>query len=259
MLRKESEIKDLKIQQSRMFLIGMGVLVLIMGFMALLFIRLNKARAHHKSVVLEQKLLRLQMNPHFIFNVQSNILNLINKKDNNSASRYLTKFSRLLRTTLESSRSDTIYLDDEVSMITDYLEMQNLLYDNRFEYKVIVDEKLDTEDVTIPPMLIQPFIENAIQHGIQHKDSMGHIIVRFIVKGNMLSCEIEDDGVGREKAWEAEYKDKKTHKSLATEIISDRIKLINKKMKQKISMNIIDLKSDNNQPLGTKVVLDLPL
>ncbi len=212
----------------------------------------------HKTVLLEQKLLRLQMNPHFIFNALSNIMNFMEEKNTNSAIRYLSTFSKLLRTTLESNRKDTILLEQEISGLTNYLELQKLRYEDKFEYAVEVDDRLDPEEVTIPPMLIQPFIENAIEHGIQQKQTTGHIKVRFMQKDDKIICEIEDDGVGREKAWETKYKTRTTHTSLATAIITDRIQAINKKMKQKIRLDIIDLKSGNNEPLGTKVVLDMP-
>jgi LytS/YehU family sensor histidine kinase len=226
--------------------------------MGILFLRQNKARAEHKSVLLEQKLLRLQMNPHFIFNAMSNILNFINRKDTDNAALYLTSFSRLLRTTLESSREDYILLDEEISSLKNYLDLQLLRYEDKFDYNIQVDENIDIENAIIPPMLIQPFIENAIEHGIRHKESKGNINVSFSLQNKKVICEVEDDGVGREKAWEVEYQKQKTHKSLATNIINDRIHSLNKKLRQKISLSIIDLKSDTLEPAGTRVVLNIP-
>jgi len=258
MLETENEVKDLRIQQSRTFLIGMGGFVGVIILMALLFIRQNKVKAEHKSVVLEQKLLRLQMNPHFIFNALSNILNFVNRKDTTNAANYLTSFSRLLRTTLESSREDYILLEEEISSLKNYLDLQLLRYDDKFVYSIEVDENIDIENAIIPSMLIQPFIENAIEHGIRHKETKGKINIRFRLENKKVICEVEDDGVGREKAWEVEYQKRKTHKSLAINIINDRIQSLNKKLKQKISLSIIDLKSDTLEPQGTKVVLSIP-
>ena len=258
-LAKENEVKALKINQSRIYIYGLIGIFLILLLVSLLFFRQNKIKNEHKTLTLEQKLFRLQMNPHFIFNVHSNILGFIEDKNTESAARYLSAFSKLLRTTLENSREDYIYLDEEINMISDYLDLQKLLYEDKFEYAVDVDDKLNIDDVTIPPMLIQPFIENAIKHGIQNKKEKGNVFVRFKLEDNKVICEVEDDGVGREKAWEVKYKTGKEHKSLATTIILDRIQAINKKMKQKIKLNIYDLKSDNNEPMGTRVVLDLPL
>jgi predicted GH43/DUF377 family glycosyl hydrolase len=257
-LEKENEVKDLRIQQTRIYLFALGGFILIIVFMALLFVRQNKIRTEHNTVILEQKLLRLQMNPHFIFNALSNILNFVNRKDTTNAANYLTSFSRLLRTTLESSREDYIVLEDEISSIKNYLDLQLLRYEGKFDYSIDVDEQIDKENSIIPPMLIQPFIENAIEHGIKHKETKGNIIVRFKLENKKVICEVEDDGVGREKAWETEYQKRKNHKSLATEIIKDRIQSLNKKLKQKINLSIIDLKTETNEPIGTRVVLNIP-
>jgi tetratricopeptide (TPR) repeat protein len=259
MLQKENEVKDLQIQQSRFLVFGMGGFLLVIIFIATLFIRMSRIKSEHKTVLIEQKMLRLQMNPHFIFNALSNIMNFIESKKTDKATVYLANFSSLLRSTLETTRKEHITLEEEIQGLINYLELQKLRYGNIFEYAIEVDKKLDPADITIPPMMIQPFIENAIEHGIRHKKSKGHIIIRFIVKGKSIICEIEDDGIGREKAYEVVYKTRKGHKSMATDIINDRIKVINKKMKQKIQMDIIDLKSKDDEPIGTKVVLNLPL
>ncbi len=258
LLEKDNEVKNLTIKQSRIYLFAMGGFVVIIMLMAILFIRQNKIRAEHKAVILEQKLLRLQMSPHFIFNALSNILNFVNRKDTANAAIYLTSFSRLLRTTLESSREDYILIEEEISSIKNYLDLQLLRYEDKFDYSVEVDENINIENAIIPPMLIQPFIENAIEHGIRHKQDKGHIYIRFRLVEKKVICEVEDDGVGREKAWEAEYQKRKTHKSLATEIITDRILSLNKKLKQKIKLNIIDLRTGANKPIGTRVVLAVP-
>jgi LytS/YehU family sensor histidine kinase len=166
------------------------------------------------------------------------------------------RFSRLLRTSLESSREDYILLEDEINSLKNYMELQSLRYDNKFDYTVEIDKTIDLESAIIPPMLLQPFIENAIEHGIRHKEDKGSIVVRFIRDGEKMSCEIEDDGIGREKT--RKIVKQKEHKSLATDIIRDRMAVLNKKLRQKISLSIIDLKSDTDQALGTLVRLDLP-
>jgi len=258
LLERDKEINELKVTQSRNLNIGIGAVFVILLLVGILFFRQNKLKNEHKSTLLEQKLLRLQMNPHFIFNALSSIHSLMNPKDVNRASDYLGNFSRLLRSSLESSREDHILLEDEISSLKNYLELQRLRYDEMFDYKVDVDRAIDLEGAVIPPMLIQPFIENAIEHGLRHKEDPGYVQIRFKLDNNKLSCEIEDDGVGREKAWEVEYAKKGRHKSLATEIIRDRIKILNKKLKQKINLDIIDKRSETKQPLGTMVRLDLP-
>jgi len=257
-LTNDNELKALKINQSRTLNFGLAGMFLILVLVGMLFLRQNKIKNEHKTVVLEQKLLRLQMNPHFIFNALSNILNFIDGKENALASNYLTTFSKLLRTTLESTRQDLIPFEKEVGSLRNYLELQKLRYGNKFDYAIEVDENIDIEDMSIPPMLVQPFIENAIEHGIRHKKTPGRIDVRFFLEGKKILCEVEDDGVGREKAWEVEVKERSGHKSLATDIIRDRIKTLNKKFRQKIQLQIIDKKSEAMEALGTKVVLDIP-
>jgi hypothetical protein len=259
LLDHDNELYKMKVVQSRAFNLGVFILFVILALVGLLFIRQNKLKNEHKSTLLEQKLLRLQMNPHFIFNAFSNILRLIDTNENKKASTYLTTFGKLLRTTLESTREDMVPFEKEVSTLKNYLELQKLRYSEKFEYSLEVDEKIDQEDMSIPPMLVQPFIENAIEHGIGHKKSTGRIDVRFVLKDKKIICEVEDDGVGREKAWEAEYAERGGRKSLATEIIIDRIKVLNKKFKQKIKLEIIDKQSDKAEALGTKVLLDLPI
>ena len=257
-LKRDKEINALKATQSRNLSFGIGSVFIVLVLVGLLFLRQNKLKNEHKRTILEQKLLRLQMNPYFIFNALSSIHSLMNPKDVTRASDYLGNFSRLLRTSLESSREDYILLDDEISSLGNYLELQRLRYDEKFDYKIDIDPKIDLESAIIPPMLIQPFIENAIEHGIKHKEGLGNIIIRFIVNDKKITCEIEDDGIGRKKAWEVEYAQQGKQKSLATEIIRDRIKILNKKMKQKINLDITDLRSGANEATGTLVRLDLP-
>ena len=250
--------KDIRLKRSKNFNIGVGILFIILVFVGVLFLRQHKLKNEHKSVVLKQKLLRLQMNPHFIFNSLSNILHFINSNENKKASGYLTNFCKLLRTTLENTRRKLLPFEKEVNSLKNYLELQKLLYSNKFDYHIQVDINIDTEDMSIPPMLVQPFVENAIEHGIRHKTTPGRIDIRFFLKDKIILCEVEDNGVGRKKARETEINKRKGQKSLTTAIINDRIKTLNKKLKQKIRLRVIDKISNNYEALGTKVLIDLP-
>jgi tetratricopeptide (TPR) repeat protein len=255
---RDKRNNELKAAQTRNLNISIVVVFVILLLLGILFLRQNKLKNEQKSTLLEQRLLRLQMNPHFIFNALSSIHSLMNPKDVNRASDYLGSFSRLLRSSLESSREEYILLEDEISSMKNYMDLQRLRYDEKFDYKINVDRAIDLNAAIIPPMLIQPFIENAIEHGIKHKEEPGNIHIRFKLDDKKISCEIEDNGIGREKAWDVEYAKKGKHKSLATEIIRDRIKILNKKLKHKINLIIIDKHSETEQPLGTMVRLDLP-
>ena len=257
-LEKDNEVKGLRIKQSRTYLLMMGGFVFIIAFMAFLFLRQNKIRADQKAINLEQKLFRLQMNPHFIFNSLSGILVLIKKKDLDHAVQYLTSFSRLLRSTLKGSREDYILLEEEVEGMQNYLNLQSLMYMDKLTYSIEVDEAIDLENAIIPPMLIQPFVENAVIHGIKHKEEKGHVNLSFQLEDSRLICEVDDDGVGRQKAREIESQSQKKHQSMATDIVQDRIQVLNKKLKQRIKFEIIDKHSESMESQGTRVLIEMP-
>jgi len=199
------------------------------------------------------------MNPHFLFNTLVSIQNFILQQESDLAGKYLSKFSMLVRTILDSSFKDHILLADEINTLENYMELQKIRYPGKFEYNIEVAQALDTESIHLPPILLQPFVENAIEHGLKHKEGKGRISLRFLKKDDQFICEIEDDGVGREKAMRIENVNGKTHQSLATNIVKERIQNLNKNLKRKIHFNIIDLKSEDNVPLGTRVVITLPL
>lgn len=257
-LSQENFIQVLKLKQSTYFLFGLGGLVILVVLLALVFIRQNKLRHQQQNLLLQQKLFRSQMNPHFIFNSLTSIQNYILDEDAHKASKYLSRFSKLVRNILDSTVEEYIPLEEEISTIENYLELQKIRFQNRFDYTLEVDEAINTENMYIPPMLAQPFIENSIEHGIKHKGSKGNIHIRFTLKNNYLVFEVEDDGVGREKAREILYTQNREHKSLATAITIERIRVLNKKLKKKIMLHILDLMDANNQPSGTKVQIKIP-
>ncbi|MCK5839698.1 MAG: histidine kinase, partial [Bacteroidales bacterium] len=258
-LSLENELKESRLQQTRLFLFGSaGFFILILMFGFILY-RQNKLKADQQMLVLQQKLFRSQMNPHFIFNSLASIQNFIVKQDSRKANIFLSKFSELVRSILDNSTQEYVTFDKEISTIRNYLELQKVRYSEKFDYKIEVDEAMDTESIKIPPMLAQPFIENSIEHGIKHKKSKGNIHIRFTLKDNMIVFEVEDDGVGREKAKGILYKQNKEHKSLATEIIRERIRVLNKKQKKKIAINIFDLKNVKDEPAGTRVTFEIPV
>ena len=257
-LLQENTLKSYKIKQSRFFLIGLGIIVMLVIILAIVLIRQNKLRSEQQNLLLQQKLFRSQMNPHFIFNSLTCIQGFITEKDTRTASRYLSKFAKLIRNILDSSIEEFIPLAEEIATIENYLELQKVRYEGKFDYSIQVDEKIDAEGVLIPPMLAQPFIENSIEHGIKHKKSKGNINIRFSLKNNMVVFEVEDDGVGREKAKEILYKHNKEHKSLATAITHERIQMLNKKLKKKIDIHIEDLTGEKKKPLGTLVAFEIP-
>jgi len=259
LLKKEKELQESKVQRSLIFTIGLGALVLIIVFMAIVYVRQNKLRTEQEKTNLQQKLLRSQMNPHFIFNSLSSIQGFIMEQNPKTASRYLSRFATLVRNILDSSAEELVPLDKEISTIENYLELQKARYEDKFEYVIEVDETLETETISIPPMLAQPFIENSIEHGFKHKDSKGNMRIQFGLNGNLIRFEVIDDGIGREKAIEILHKQNKDHRSMATDITRERLAILNKKHKKKITLEIIDLKNDAGLGIGTKVVFEIPL
>jgi sensor histidine kinase YesM len=149
---------------------------------------------------------------------------------------------------------EQVSLAEEIVTIENYLALQQIRFPDKFDYKIDVDERIDIEEVFIPPMLTQPFLENAVEHGIRHKSTQGEIIVRFEKQNGGMVIMIQDDGVGREKAEELRRQSNKDHKSMATAITQERIKVLNRRLKHKITMEIIDLKNENGEAIGTRVV-----
>jgi sensor histidine kinase YesM len=164
-----------------------------------------------------------------------------------------------VRSILNSSQQEWITLEEEIAMLENYLELQQIRFPDIFTYKIEYDERLNPESVEIPPMLIQPFVENAIEHGIKHKEGKGRIDIRCRRSNDVAIFEVEDDGVGRERARDLLLKQEESHKSLATAITRERIKAINKKRKRKIRFEILDLFDESGKARGTRVVFEVPL
>jgi tetratricopeptide (TPR) repeat protein len=258
-LSLENELAESRLDQNRYFLIGSaGLFIIILMFVYTLF-RQNRLKTNQRVIVLQQKLLRTQMNPHFIFNSLTSIQGFIVEKEPRTANKYLSRFAMLVRNILDSSAEEFAPLDKEISTIVNYLELQKMRYEEKFDYTVVVDETLETDTITIPPMLAQPFIENSIEHGFRHKDGKGNIIIRFDLFENRMRFEVVDDGIGREKAREILHKQDKDHRSMATDITRERIANLNKKRKKKITLEIFDLKDETGVGIGTKVVFEIPI
>lgn len=218
-----------------------------------------KADFQNKIAEVEMQALRAQMNPHFIFNSLNSINNFILKNESELASDFLTKFSRLVRQVLNNSRNKLVSLEDEFAALKLYLELEQLRFNNKFTYQFNVDNYLDVNLVLIPPLLIQPYVENAIWHGLMHKETDGKITIKAYQEDEKLFFVIADDGIGRKKA--AEYKSRYgiRKKSMGMDITSDRISIINKMFNMEASMEIIDLYNDKHEACGTKVMISIPV
>lgn len=246
--------------------------VLVLGILFLSFrwriqrIR-RKAREEQQKITLEkeiieleQKALRLQMNPHFIFNALNSIQSQIGTDNEQAARYYLAKFSRLMRQILDNSRNSVITLQEEINTLENYLLIEKFCNGDRFDYKFIIDPHIETDYITTPPMLLQPFIENAIKHGLRYMDGRrGLITVEIHEKDGILECSVTDNGIGRAKSEEMNKLGKETyHKSTALLVTRERLDLV-KADKDIKTLEIIDLYDEHGNATGTRVIIRIPI
>lgn len=246
--------QDLEKSESR-FLVGMVVFlgVLLIAVVIIFQLRLRHVKSRNENVLLEQKLLRSQMTPHFIFNSMSVLQGMILNQEDVKANQYLSKFSRLLRITLESSREKMTSLSQELQALEHYVALQHLESENPIAYTVEIDESIQLDEVLIPPMLIQPFIENAIEHGFRSESIDKKIEVKIYFRKQNLFCIIQDNGVGLDATKRTSPNRKK---SLATSITKERIELLSKELKNGGMVEVEDRKKWNEH--GTIVTLIIP-
>ncbi|HEY9047351.1 MAG TPA: two-component regulator propeller domain-containing protein [Ohtaekwangia sp.] len=217
-------------------------------------IRINKLISE-----LELKALIAQMNPHFIFNCLTSIQELIAVHKQDEAMHYLHQFSRLLRTVLKSSEKNFIPLEEELTLLELYLELESMRFDKQFHYTITVDEAIDPEEVLIPSFLLQPFVENALWHGLMHKKGERNLRVTFTLHSHdVMECRIQDNGIGRAEAAVIRKRSLKTYKSMGIKIIRDRISLM-KKQNDWFGLQIIDDKDEAGNARGTTVLVNIPL
>jgi len=259
LLNSENELNKMKLSRTRGFLIGTGISLVLLIFTILFYFQRNKLKAEQRALILKQKLLRSQMNPHFLYNALSGIQNFIVTEQPDQASLYLLKFSRLVRNILDNSAEELVTLDRELYTIENYLALQKVRYAGIFEYSINVDDAIDPEMIRIPPMLAQPFIENAIEHGIKYLESGGEIDIRLYPEDHILIFEVEDNGIGRKKAFEIESAIEPDHHSMATSITRERLLALNKKRERNITLEIIDKRSDQGEASGTMVRFGIPV
>lgn len=240
---------------------SVGIMILLI-FSGLLYWRIEfvrrKEQNRRRLIESELQALRLQMNPHFIFNSLNAIQNFVINNNEEKASEYLSKFARLMRMILENSKRQTIYLKDEIEFLNLYLEIESLRFEERFDYAIHVDHAL-SGDYGIPSMLLQPYIENAIRHGFQHKTSKGMLIIKLALQDDTIIASIIDNGIGRKKAMEIKERQGFTYKAFGMEITHDRLKILNSFRKKEMKLNIIDLYTDKGEPGGTQVEISIPV
>lgn len=263
---KEKEIallgNEKKLKETQLYAIITALLLLsVLGFVLYnryhlkqkLVAEKQKIMIEKQLIEIEQRALLLQMNPHFIFNSLTSIGGLIYENKPQVAVKYLTMFSRLMRLILEYSLESAIPLSKEIELLKCYVELEQFRFEDKFDFKLTVDPKTPME-TTIPPMLIQPHIENAVLHGLTNKEGKGKLELKVCYTENTIVIEVIDDGIGREKAKQF-AKESTTHKSMATNITQKRLELINQSSKYPIKQEIEDLKDRDSMATGTAVKL----
>lgn len=246
--------KDLEITQRNYLwaIILFLSIVVVLGTITFT-LKLRDVQSKNQRIIIEQKLLRSQMTPHFIFNSLSVLQGIILNKEEKKSVFYLSRFSKLLRIILENSRDKVVPLAKELIAIDHYLVLQNLDTKTPYDYKLILEKNIDANTFEIPPMVIQPFVENAIEHAFRNQKENRQIYIHIKFENKQLSCIITDNGIGIDTL---KKKNNKNKKSLATTITSERLKMLSKDLKVAASLTIEDRKKYNQQ--GTLVTLVLP-
>jgi tetratricopeptide (TPR) repeat protein len=254
-----AEIRQQK--TTRNFLLaGAGLVLIVSGLLFISYKRRSDAVAKKNDAELkaqitdtELKVMRLQMNPHFIFNSLNSISDYITKNNPREADDYLSKFAKVMRMTLENSEQQAIPLADDLKALELYMQLEAKRLNNKFIYQINVSDDIDKENTLVPPMIFQPFVENSIWHGISKKEGQGHILIDIRKEGEMLSCRIDDDGVGRKQAGTMKAQGEEKKQSLGMRITKARIDILNKLKGSNATVQLVD------KPQGVTAELKLPV
>jgi anti-sigma regulatory factor (Ser/Thr protein kinase) len=246
-LSRDRELKAEQLSNRNLIIGALGGSILIMVIAAILMIRNIRARRNSDKLLTLQSLSG-QMNPHFIFNALNSVNEYIAQNDERAANRYLSSFSKLMRQVLDDSRHTFISLNDEVEMLELYLKLEHSRFQDKFDYLLSKPNEITNSDFQLPPMIIQPFIENAIWHGLRYRDSKGNLKVSISLADQMLTITIEDDGIGMKKSAELKTKNQQKQSSLGMQNIHTRVKLMNELFDTKIRIEISDAKGSEAYP-----------
>jgi tetratricopeptide (TPR) repeat protein len=237
---------------------GVAVIALFSFFMIVAYNKRKKAKFERQVSEVEMQAMRLQMNPHFIFNCMHSINKYVMDNEKQLASEFLIRFSKLMRLILENSREKLIPISSDLLTLELYMQLEALRFKHKFDYSISVDPAIDTEKTLIPPMLLQPFVENSIVHGIQNRAG-GLIKINISKEGGMIRCTVEDNGIGRKQAAHFKSTTETKKQSLGVKITQERLQIISQLKKVKTAIFMEDLKGTDNSNNGLRVELLLPL
>jgi len=249
LLTAENKLKNQRMQQALLF-IGL-LLVLVILILFLLYFR--RKQAVYKQIELQQQLLRSQMNPHFIFNVMGSIQSYLYKNEATKAADYLSRFAALSRSVLNFSSKESISLKEEIEMLQNYIELERARMESPFEVVFEISEDMEVDFIEVPPMLLQPFVENAIKHGLHAIDYPGKLTLRFQESTTFIKVEIIDNGKG------LSAENSSSHQSKALEIFKQRKKVIEQKLKKELTFEFQNLKTADPSKQGVRVCIQLPI
>lgn len=218
-----------------------------------------KAEFNQQIADTRMEALRAQMNPHFIFNSLNSINRYIIRNDVKTSSLYLTRFARLIRLVLDHSKHRLISLSGELEALKIYLDLEAFRFEKKFEYEIQTAGDVNPEEILVPPLIIQPYVENAIWHGLLHKEGDGKLSIRIARHGDILRVEVEDNGIGREKAREFKSRNAPTRESVGLKLTEERLQLSAGENSTPLSPEIIDLYDENGQACGTRVIIPIPV
>jgi Putative regulator of cell autolysis len=236
-LEKERILKDQLLKEQNTFNTVLIVSILIMILLLVLIARsLYSNKMKSKRIALQS--LRREMNPHFIFNSLNSVNQFIAHNNELEANKFLSSYSKLMRNAMENSNKDFIKLNKEIEQLKEYLALEHLRFQDKFSYEIHIDENLDTESISVPNMIIQPHLENAIWHGLRYKEKKGRLKLSFSLRDTRLLVTVEDNGIGLTKSKEIKTKNQKVHQSRGLTNITERIELLNQLYKTNIHFNI---------------------
>jgi two-component system LytT family sensor kinase len=258
---KELELKQIEKEEAltrQQWTIGLLVLGLLLLLALTYFLIKNIREKQRSNMRIRLASLRSEMNPHFIFNSLNSVNGFISQNEEIKANRYLSDFSKLMRTVLNNSNNESITLDEELKSLEIYLSLEHSRFPDKFDYQLNVDAGLDTREIGVPPMLIQPYIENAIWHGLRYMENKGNLDVKLSEVNNALVVTISDDGIGRAKSKALKTEHQKDYKSAGMSKTKERLELLNKLYDKDYEVIVEDLML-NNEAQGTRVTLKLPI
>ncbi|MBN2746788.1 MAG: histidine kinase [Bacteroidales bacterium] len=258
-LTQENQIQSLKIRNDKLIIYGLVILMIGIALYFILIWRQNKIKTKQKTDQLTLKNLMQQMNPHFIFNTLNSIQYYMYNHSELDTNDYISKFASLIRRILDNSNQNGVKLSDELETVGLYIQLEKIRFDDGFDYQISIDPEVNPDEFKIPSMFIQPFVENAIIHGLRHRKERGQLSLEIkLQKNDIVEITVEDNGVGRNKSDHINSQTGHKHNSKALGIAKDRLKLLSSIYNKKLNIQYID-KTESDICCGTKVIIELPL